>query len=419
MRRFVVIDRLFVKSSAVARHRGTPCEPFLDGYLQRLGEEGFDAAVLRSRAFVITRFGEYLISAGVERLAAVDERMEAGFYACEERRLRRLVNRSNLVRKARTITREFLRHAGLRPGDEILTGEVVSAFCVWLSIDRGLRPSSVRVYRAAVEQFLAHLGSDGSLESIKSVRIEDADAFLVASSRRLGRKAIALVCSAIRSLFRFAFLRGRMARDLSSLVIAPRFYPLERLPCALDWDVVQRVVDAVEGDTAIGLRDRAILLLLATYGVRAGEIVLLRLEDVDWRNEVIGFRRSKSGRPLRFPLTPSVGVAILGYLQGGRPNVRARELFLRSRAPFVALSRGSAVSWVVRKYLRQAGVDSKREGAHVIRHSLAVHLLRCGHPLKTISDMLGHRDPSVAYDYTKLDLDALGGVALSANWVLP
>ena len=414
-----MIDRLFVKSSAVARHRRTPCEPFLDGYLQRLGEEGFDAAVLRSRAYVITRFGEYLISAGVERLAAVDERMEAGFYALEEQRLRRFVNRSGLVGKARMITREFLRHAGLRPADGLPVAGVVSAFGAWLSVDRGLRPSSIRMYRAEVEQFLAHLGSDGSLGSLKSVSVEDADEFLVASARRLGRKAIALRCSAIRSLFRFSFLRGLVEQDLSSLVIAPRFYPLERLPCALDWDVVQRVVDTVDVDTAIGLRDRAILLLLATFGVRAGEIVLLRLEDIDWRNEVIGFHRSKNGRTLRFPLTQPVGEAILAYLQGGRPAVPARELFLRSRAPFVALSRGSAVSWVVRKHLRQAGIDSEREGAHVIRHSLAVHLLRRGHPLKTISDMLGHRDPSVAYHYTKLNLGALAGVALSADGVLP
>ena len=415
----MVIDHLFVKPSAVARHRGTPCGSFLDGYLRRLGEEGFDAGVLRSRAYVITRFGEYLADLGVDRLAAVDERMEAGFYALEEQRLRRLVSCSVLVGKARMITREFLRHAGLRPCDEILEAGAVSAFCAWLLAARGLRPSSVRVYRAEVERFLAHLGSDGSLESLKSVGIEDADAFLVASSRRLGRRAMALRCSAIRALLRFSFLHGLVAQDLSSLVIAPRFYPLERLPCALDWDVVQRLVAGVEVDTAMGLRDRAILLLLATYGVRAGEIVLLRLEDVDWRNEVIGFRRSKNGRPLRFPLTQAVGEAILGYLRGGRPSVRARELFLRSRAPFVGLSRGSAVSWVVRKYLRQAGVDSERGGAHVIRHSLAVHLLRCGHPLKTISDMLGHREPSVAFHYTKLDLDALGGVALSADGVLP
>ena len=414
-----MIDRLFVKSSAVARHRRTPCGPFLDGYLQRLGEEGFDAAVLRSRAYVITRFGEYLTSGGVERLAAVDERVEAGFYALEEQRLRLFVNRSGLVGKARSITREFLRHAGLRPGDEMPAAEAVSALCTWLLVARGLRPSSVRMHRAAVEQFLVHLGSDGSLVSLKSVSALDADRFLVASSRRLGRKAMALRCTAIRSLLRFLFLRGLVEQDFSSLVITPRFYALERLPCALGWDVVQQVVDGVEVDTAIGLRDRAILLLLATYGVRAGEIVLLRLEDVDWRNEVIGFRRSKNGRSLRFPLTQRVGEAILAYLQGGRPAVRARELFLRSRAPFMALSRGSAVSWVVRKHLRRAGIDSERSGAHVIRHSLAVHLLRSGHPLKTISDMLGHRDPSVAYHYTKLDLDALGDVALSADGVLP
>jgi integrase/recombinase XerD len=270
-----------------------------------------------------------------------------------------------------------------------------------------------------LEQFLAHLSSDGSLASLASVRVQDVDSFLVASSRRCGRQAISLRCTAIRSLLRFLFVRGVVVQDLSPLVIAPRFYPLERLPCSLDWRVVQRVVDSVDEDSVTGLRDRAIMLLLATYGVRAGEIVQLRLEDVDWRNEVIAFRRSKNGRPLLFPLIRQAGEAILAYLQHGRPTAVAREVFLRGRAPFVALSRGSAVSWVVRKHLQRAGIESGRRGAHVIRHSLAVHLLRHGHPLKTISDMLGHRDPSVAYHYTKLDLHALGAVALGAGEVLP
>jgi site-specific recombinase XerD len=415
----VVIDQLFVKPSALARHRRTPCGAFLDGYLQRLKEEGFAGAVLRSRVCVITRFGEYLMSVGVGEMTAVNERTEAGFYALEERRNRGSVHCPDLVRKARMITREFLRHAGVGPRSECQEMAMVSAFCVWLLTDCGLQSRSVEAYASVVKQFLGHLGGDGSLASLQRVEIADVEAFLVARSHRLGRQAMALTCCAVRSLLRFAFLRGWVARDFSTLVITPRLYSLERLPCALDWDVVQRLVNDVDVATPVGLRDRAILLLLATYGVRAGEIVLLRLEDVDWRREAICFRRSKDGAPLRFPLTQPVGEAILGYLQGGRPKGPERALFLRSRAPFVALSRGSAVSWVVRKHLQLAGVDSKRQGAHVIRHSLAVHLLRCGHPLKTISDMLGHREPSVAFHYTKLDLDALRGVALSAEGVLP
>lgn len=160
---------------------------------------------------MITRFGERLASAGVDRLAAVDERIEAGFYALEEQRLRRLVICSDLVGQARMITREFLRHARLRPCDEVLDAGVVSAFCPRLLLDRGLRPSSARVYRSAVERFLTHLGSDGSLENPKSVLIEVDDAFRVASSRRLGREAMALRCSEMRSL-----LRGLVAQHVSS-----------------------------------------------------------------------------------------------------------------------------------------------------------------------------------------------------------
>jgi site-specific recombinase XerD len=114
-----------------------------------------------------------------------------------------------------------------------------------------------------------------------------------------------------------------------------------------------------------------------------------------------------------------VGEAIARYLRRGRPSTCAREIFVRVHAPYLALARGSAVSIIVRRYLLQAGVDCRRRGAYVIRHSLAVNLIRRKQPLKLISDMLGHRDPDVAFEYTKLALDDLHGVALPAKEVLP
>jgi integrase len=160
-------------------------------------------------------------------------------------------------------------------------------------------------------------------------------------------------------------------------------------------------------------------MLLVTYGVRPGEVVKLRLEDIDWRRDVIRFRRSKTGRALSFPLTRDVGEAIVAYLRHGRPRTTAREIFMRTRAPLLAFHRGSAVSGLVRQYLAKAGIQSHHTGAYVIRHSLAVHLVRKRYPLKTITDMLGHRDPHVAYQYTKLGTEDLREVALEAREVLP
>jgi integrase/recombinase XerD len=202
-------------------------------------------------------------------------------------------------------------------------------------------------------------------------------------------------------------------------VIMPRFYALERLPCSLPWETIQRVLNSVDETTARGRRDQAILLMLVTYGVRPGEISKLRLQDIDWRHENIQFRRCKNGRPLSFPLTQTVGESVIAYLEDGRPRTSSGELFIRMTAPHVAFSGGSSVGHLVGKYLRKAGIESPHMGAYVIRHSLAVHLLRQRHPLKTITDVLGHRDPAVAYHYTKLGLDDLHGVALDAKEVLP
>jgi len=227
------------------------------------------------------------------------------------------------------------------------------------------------------------------------------------------------ICPAIRGLLRYLYRVGVMTRDLSQAVLVPRFYALERLPCSLPWDTVRTLFEVVSPSEPQGRRDLAILWLLVSYGIRPGEIVKLQLDDIDWRNDTIRFRRSKAGRPLYFPLTREVGESILSYLRDVRPSTNAREIFVRINAPHIPLSRGAVIGNLVRKYLYKAGIETKQFGAGVIRHSLAVHLIRKGHSLKTITDVLGHRDPNIAYHYTKLATEDLHGVALSAKEVMP
>lgn len=415
-----MLEDLVQRPFALARHRSTIFGPHLDDYFCSFSKQGFAEAALRRYLFVITRFGEYLARRSIHQLVDIDDGAVAGFLKREKRRLSRCKVRARLLADTRRIIESLLLQLDVRTAgsDDVLPG-VVGDFCRWLSVDRGLQAITIEGYRHYLDQLLVHLGSDGSAKSLSDMAIRDIDAYIVAAGRRYGRRSISQACSAIRAFLRFLYLRGVVDHDLSSTVITPKFYALERLPCALPWETVQRVFDAVDECTAQGRRDRAILLMLVTYGVRPGEIVKLRIEDIDWRHDTIQFRRSKNGRPLSFPLTRDVGEAVVTYLECGRPQTSARELFIRMTAPHIALNRGSSVSFLVRKYLLKAGVESRHMGAYVIRHSLAVHLLRNNHSLKTITDVLGHGDPTIAYHYTKLGLDDLHGVALGAGEVLP
>jgi len=419
----IMLDRLWKKQSTRARYRATVFGPYLNDYLEALKRCGCGLKVLRGNLALIARLGEYLAEEGVRDVGSLKREHIAAFLERERARLERTsgapARRASLARHVVDGLQRHLEASGVLRGEGPPAPSVMDEFYRSLAVERGLEASTIEGYRHFIGQFLRHVDNGGSAKELSRLTVQDVDSFIVAVGRTYSRKSMGHVCTAVRGLLRHLYRARVMERDLSAVVIHPWFYALERLPCALPWETVRRVIDATDRTTATGRRDRAILMLLVTYGVRPGEVVKLRLEDIDWRRDVIRFRRSKSGRALSFPLTRDVGEAIVAYLRHGRPPTEAREIFIRSRAPLLAFHRGSAVSGLVRQYLARAGIQSRHTGAYVIRHSLAVHLLRKQHPLKTITDVLGHRDPHVAYQYTKLGIDDLRDVALEAREVLP
>ena len=196
--------------------------------------------------------------------------------------------------------------------------------------------------------------------------------------------------------------------------MSPTLYAFERLPAALTPDEVQAVLESARHDrTPMGLRNYAILLLLATYGLRAGEVVRLRLEDIDWRHECLHVRQSKTGRTTVLPLLAPVGDAILAYLREGRPTTAAREVFLRAQAPIQPFRRGSSLYAIVARRLPKAGVrPAGKRGPHTFRHAHAVRLLRAAVPLKAIGDLLGHTTTASTAIYLKLATEDLREVGL-------
>ena len=205
-------------------------------------------------------------------------------------------------------------------------------------------------------------------------------------------------------------IRGKPEQGLTVAIMPPGFRLDEEIPKGLEREEVVRLLATTEGDRPADVRDRAILMLLAAYGLRAGEVAGLRLDNFDWKNETLDVRCPKAGRIHRYPLSRGVGQAVLRYLRELRPPRPERTIFFALQAPIRPLS-SVAVSSLVRRRLRRLGITGKSCGPHALRHGAAQRLLEHGLSLKEIGDFLGHRSTSATAVYAKIQLGTLREVA--------
>lgn len=198
---------------------------------------------------------------------------------------------------------------------------------------------------------------------------------------------------------------------MAAAILLPRLYRHEGLPPGPTWAQVGCTIDRIEGDNAAGLRDRALLMLLSTYGLRSGEVRSLQLGDFDWAGGRLRVVRSKSLQPQWLPLESGVGDAIARYLRFGRPKTTCRTVFLTLRAPHRALS-ASGLYHVVKHHVADVVAVARGRGPHGLRHACARHLVESGRSFKEVGDHLGHRSPDATGIYAKVDLASLRRVAL-------
>jgi site-specific recombinase XerD len=230
-------------------------------------------------------------------------------------------------------------------------------------------------------------------------------------ARQLSPVRAKLMATALRSFFRYLRHRGAIATDLAGCVPTVPNWSLSTLPRFLPAATVERILERCDRKTSVGRRNHAILLLLARLGVRAGEVVGLSLDDIDWSTAQITIR-GKGGKSAQLPLAADLGAALAAYLRHDRPRSATRSVFLRHRAPLVGFGNSSTISSLVRRALKHAGVESAHTGAHVLRHSLATSLLRQGGSLDEIGELLRHQSPNTTAIYAKVDVTALHTLAL-------
>jgi integrase len=235
--------------------------------------------------------------------------------------------------------------------------------------------------------------------------------FVQREAHKLSAGRAQSLVSALRSFLRYLRYQGRITTDLAACVPTVARWSFATLPKFLPLGAVQNVLRRSERRTPVGRRNYAILLLLARLGVRACEIVTLNLEDIDWEDARITIR-SKGGRRTQLPLPADVGKTLAAYLRYGRPRCSCRRVFIRDRAPRIGFANSIAVSTLVMRALKKAGVESACKGAHLFRHSLATRMIRQGASLDEIGELLGHKSPNTTAIYAKVDLPALRSLAL-------
>jgi len=346
------------------------------------------------------------------------------------------------IRAIRAITREALRACGLPPGrsqeaptraatarllELYLEGvgvlkvvptaprtaseRLLAEYRSFLEDVRGFARSTVGEHVRTAGQMLEHLDYERRPSSLAKLVAGDIEAFVRIRGQRISRASLQHEIAHLRSFLRFLAIRGKTPPGLETQIDTPRVYRLEQLPRALPWETVQCFLRSIDRSTPRGLRDYAIFLLIATYGLRACEIVTLTLDDVEWRDKRLYVRPSKRPTPLILPLTDAVAAALIDYLRRGRPDLPHRELFLRTCCPGGVLG-ATAVAESYRAWSSRGGLSIPYHGPHCLRHSYAVHLLRQGTSLKTIGDLLGHRSAESTCVYLRLAIEDLRDVAL-------
>ena len=309
------------------------------------------------------------------------------------------------------VANKWLRFLGClcKPPDRTPFAPLINDFKRWMEDERGLSSTTIEVWCGYLKQFLCWYGSKE--RPFPAVDIIDLDTFLMHYGEKgCSRVSINNMATGLRAFFRYAGKKGWCDPLIAEAIKGPRIFTQENLPLGPSRHDVNELLDSMETNRPRDIRDRAILMLFAIYGLRATEVATLRLEDIDWENDLITVSRVKGRGRQIYPLSVTVGNAILRYLLEIRPRCTRREVFLTFSAPLRSISRGGLYS-LTKRHMFQLGISSAHMGPHSLRHACADHLVEEGFSLKEIGDHLGHRSSSATRIYAKVDLPGLREVA--------
>ena len=414
-----MLDHFFHSPAKIAHMRGNPGVALLDAFARHLSQSGYSRSQgnrhLRAAAHLLHWLHRQKISFS-EIDSATVSRFEqhlgrcrcTGFFG---------MPRDRLMRGLRAFTNHLQgRKLCTTAGDRAtVTSSILwEPFCQWMHDQRGISERTLREYHEYLGAFLSVIDRD--LPKLDAAYLRR---FILDFAGTCGHARTKAATSALRMFVRYLVAQGKCSSDLVASIPSHAYWRLSTLPQYIQPDEVERVLATPDLQTPVGKRDRAILLLLSRLGLRADDVLKLRLADIDWHSATINLC-GKNKRQTQMPLTHEVGQAIVDYLQHGRPSTDSDCIFVRSLAPFREFRDVRGICDLAKLALRRSGVNApKRGAAHVLRHSAATSMLRNGVSLQDISTILRHQTVSSTQIYAKVDVPALCEVAQPWPQVLP
>jgi integrase/recombinase XerD len=400
-----MFEKILSRRFHLNRHRNGLYAEERERYLALLMEEGRSRSILKAVTTLLYCMAERLpldrATVTPTQIEAAARQWSSALGGCES-------YRHNMERWFVFHATNWLRMLGRlqEPVLRLPFATELDAFLQFEQQERGFADASLEREKRCLRRFLNWAAVQ--IKTLHKVTPEDISRYFgwQATQRRWKRTTISVHVTALRNFFRFAQSMSWCVPDLAATIDAPRIYRLERLPRGPQWDDVERLLATSSGNTPNDIRDHAMLLLLTVYGLRSGEVRHLRLDDIDWEQEVVRVRRPKQRKTQRYPLLRAVGDAILRYLREVRPRCSRREVFVTRVQPFRPLT-APGFGTMVRKRLLRLGLTLPCYGPHALRHSCATHLLAEGFTLKDVADHLGHVSLAATQMYAKTDIGAL------------
>jgi integrase/recombinase XerD len=407
-----MLEQFFHSAIRIQALRNGPSGALLEGFAQELSRCGYAEITARRHIRAAEHFIYWAAKEGIPGVSFNKQlvtRFDEHLSRCRCAGYRRK-HRFHLLHSARLLV-SYVCGTGVDVGraaaEEAAEYPILLAqFREWMREQRGSGDRTLYKYSIPLRNLLKRIGEDPGRLNAQSLR-----EFVLEQGHKSGRSGAKTCTTALRMFLRFLIAKGMCTAGLDAAIPVVAHWRLSSLPRYLQAEEVERVIASCNPSSPVGKRNRAILLLLARLGLRAGDIVQLRMADIDWRSGWISLS-GKGKRETRLPLTQEVGQAIVAYLQNGRPQSDANAVFVRSQAPFRAFASNSAVSLLVARAMRRVGVKCPSGGAaQVLRHSAASSMLRQGASLQDIAAILRHRSIETTQIYAKVDVTALQRIA--------
>lgn len=396
-----MFQTLLSSATALRRHRDAPFAVERERYLQHCFDLGATRAALRVKSNELL-WAAQLLSADTSSRGVNAEQLQT------------MVDGRTSIHKGRTtgrrfieITRPWLKFLGWwREPDVVFAFQSnLDQYCRWMSDERGFSAMTVADWRGRMGAFLQWCGGTG--RQLPGLQPSDIDQYFVEhGAQRWSRVSVSNTAAALRIFLRYAASQGWCDPRLAQTIRSPRIYERESLPFAPSWADVQKILADTLTDEPRDVRDRAILMLLSIYGMRASEVASLRLDQLDWQHRVMRVFRLKRRQPQVYPLLPTVAEALARYIDTVRPRSPHPEVFIGLNSPRRPLGRAGIYTVVSPRFLA-LGIQVAHRGPHALRHACAARLVAEGLTFKEIGDHLGHGSTSATSMYAKVDLAAL------------